>query len=79
MKRYNFCKKKKLYSIYVCCYSVQISEQANKNEPAHDKTYNKTCVISKDSDLPVHPPSMARSLVYPSLDNLEAVEGTCNQ
>ena len=23
-------------------------------EPAHDKTYNKTCVTSKDSDQPVH-------------------------
>ena len=27
----------------------------------------------------VHPPIMARVLVYPSLDILEAVEGTCNQ
>ena len=32
-------------------------------------------VTSKDSDQPVHPPSMARVLVYPSLDSLEAVEG----
>ena len=37
-------------------------------EPAHDdKTYNKTCVTRKDSQQPVHPPSMARVLVYPSL------------
>ena len=35
-------------------------------EPAHDKTYNKTCVTSKDSDQPVHPPSMPMVLVYPS-------------
>ena len=49
------------------------------NEPAHDKTCNKTCVTSKDSDQPVHPLSMARILVYPSLDNPEAVEGTCDQ
>ena len=49
------------------------------NEPAHDKIYNKTCVNSKDSDQPVHPPSMARFLVYPSLDGLETVEGTCGQ
>ena len=46
------------------------------NEPAHDKTYNKTCVTSKDSDQPVHTPSMARVITYPSLDSLEAVEGT---
>ena len=49
------------------------------NEQVHDKTYNKTCVTSKDSDQPVHPPSMARVLVYPSLDSLEAVEVTCDQ
>ena len=49
------------------------------NELAHDKTYNKTCVTSKDSDQPVHPPSMARVLIYPSLDSPKAVEGTCDQ
>ena len=47
-----------------------------KVEPVHDKTYNTTCVSSKDSDQSVHPPSMARVFVYPSLDSLEAVEGT---
>ena len=40
---------------------------------------SKTCVTSKDSDQPVRPPSMARVLVYPSLDSLEAVEGICDQ
>ena len=39
--------------------------------PALNQTYNKICVTSKDSDQPVHPPSMARVLVYPSLDNRE--------
>ena len=38
-------------------------------DPAQDKT----------SDQPVHPPSMARILVYPSLDSPKAVEGTCDQ
>ena len=51
----------------------------NINEPAHDKIYNLTCVTSKDSDQPVYPPSTARALIYPSLDSLEAVEGTCDQ
>ena len=46
-------------------------------EPAQDKTYNKTCVTRKDSDQPVHPPSTAKILVYPSPDSLEAVEDTC--
>ena len=36
-------------------------------------------VTSKDSDQPVHPPSMARVLVHPSLDSLEAVEGPWDQ
>ena len=48
-------------------------------EPVHDKTYNKTCVASKDSDQPVRPLSKARFLVHFSLDSLESVEGTCNQ
>ena len=41
----------------------------NIYEPAHDKTYNKTCVTSKDSDQPVHPSSMARVLVHPCKDS----------
>ena len=41
-------------------------------ETAHDKTYNKACVTSKDSGQPVHPPSTTRVLVYPSLDSPEA-------
>ena len=41
--------------------------------------YNKTCVTSKDSDQPVHPPSMAWILVCPFLDSAEAVEGTCDK
>ena len=27
----------------------------NKYEQAHDKTYNKTCATSEDSDQPAHP------------------------
>ena len=52
---------------------------SSPNEPAHDKTCNKSCVTSKDSDQPIHPPSMARILIYPSLDNPEVAEGSCNQ
>ena len=47
-------------------------------KPVHDKTYNKTCVTSKESDEPVHQASMTPILIYPSLDSLDAVEGTCN-
>ena len=50
-----------------------------KIELVHDKTYNRTCLTSKDLDQPVHPPSIVRVLVYPSLDGPEAVEGTCDQ
>ena len=48
-------------------------------EPAQSKTYNKTSVTRKDSNQPVHSHSMARVLVHPPLDSLEAVESTCNQ
>ena len=41
--------------------------------PAHDKTYNKTCVTRKDSVQPVQPLNMARILIYPFLDSPEAV------
>ena len=51
----------------------------NIYEPTRDKTYNKTCVTSKDSDQSVYPPSMARVLVHPYLDSQEAVEGTWDQ
>ena len=43
--------------------------QENLFEPAHNKTDKKIFVTSKDSDQPVHSPSMARVLVYPSLDS----------
>ena len=48
-------------------------------EPAHDKTYNKTCVTSNVSYMPVHPPSMTNVLVQSSLDYLQPIEGTCDQ
>ena len=49
-----------------------------KFEPAHYKTYNKTCVTNKDSDQPVHPPNKARALIYPFFDGPEAVKDTCD-
>ena len=50
--------------------------QWNEIEPAHDKTYNKTCETRKDSNQLVYPPSMAMfCFFYPSLDSPEAVEG----
>ena len=59
----------------ICCYGYIFFLL----EPVHDKTYNKTCVTSKNSDSPVHPPSMTRVLIHPSLDSQEAVEGSCDQ
>ena len=53
-------------------------KKADNNELTQEKTYNKTCVNKKDLDQPVHPPSMSRILVHPSLDRPEAVEGTCD-
>ena len=34
--------------------------RVNTYEPAHDKTYNKTCATSKYSDQPMHPRSLIR-------------------
>ena len=65
---------------FIRIFTVHISEKKKTPfEPVHDETYNKNCVTSKDLDQPVHPPSMARILVYPSLDSLESVDGTCDQ
>ena len=55
-----------------CKKSIEMHEARNEYETAHDKTYNKTCMTSKDTGQPVHIPSMARVLVYPSLDSPEA-------
>ena len=51
----------------------------NTFEPVHDKTYNKACVTSKDSDQPVHSPNIARVIFNLSLDSPETVKGTCDQ
>ena len=48
-------------------------------KPAHDKTYNKIRMTSKDLHQPVHPPSVVRVPVYSYLNSVEAVEGTCDQ
>ena len=48
------------------------------NKPAHDKTYNKTSVTSKDSYQPVHPLNMTRVLVYSFLGSQRAKEGICD-
>ena len=48
-------------------------------EPAHDNTYNKTGVASKDSDQSIKLPSMARVYVNPSLDSPEAADDTFDQ
>ena len=63
--------------VYVALYKRDIN--IDINEPAHDKTYNKTCVTNKDSAQPVYPPSMTSVLVYPSLDSSKALQGTCDQ
>ena len=50
---------RRLTMLYKCCQNVLMS---NKQiiESARDKTYNKTCVTSTNSDQTVHPPSRAR-------------------
>ena len=68
-----------LAGLFRDCSFCWAAEYIHVIEPAHDRTYNKTCVTSKYLDQPVHPPSMARVLMYPSLDRLEAIKGTYDQ
>ena len=59
-------------------YELLCSDASLPYEPAHDKTYKKTCVISKDSEQPEHSSSKTRVLFHP-LDSPDAVEATCDQ
>ena len=55
------------------CLSVDIL-RIILNELAHDKTYNKTCVISEDSDQPSHPHDgirLLQPLGHPKRDKRE--------
>ena len=60
-------------------WSYKVLTRQRRYEPMCNKTYNKTCVTSKDSNQPVHPLSMPMGLFYPSLDSLEAIAGTDDQ
>ena len=64
-----FSPESNLHPRFKCC--------KNTNELAYDKNYNKTCVTSKDTGQPVHPPSMV--LVHPSFDSQYTAEGTYDQ
>ena len=59
--------------LVVACYSSLLPSMSLKGyafslwhfwvtpfDPAHDKTYNKTCAPSEDSNQPGHPPSLIR-------------------
>ena len=59
------------------CFQLYMFAYRNQKNISQ-RTTNNTCVTSKDSDQPVHPPSMTRVLVYPTLNSQE-VEGTYNQ
>ena len=54
------------------------------NKPAHDKTYNKTCATSEDSDQPAHPRSLIRvfaermCLLQPLDYKIEINENPCH-
>ena len=74
-------KQEIIYLIHplICSYIINNTADMPKHlSQPMIKTY-KICAASKDSDHPVHPPSMARVLIHLSLDSPEAVEGTCYQ
>ena len=60
--------KRNIYTFFFVASKNKMSQGMTKPTIRH--------VTSKDS---VQPPSMERVLIYPSLDNPEIVEGTCNQ
>ena len=49
------------------------------NEPAHDKTYNKTCDQQMLRSACTSTQPMAMVLIYLFLNSMEAVKGTCDQ
>ena len=63
--------------------SASFSWRNKTNEPAHDKTYNKTCVTCEDSDQPANLHSLIRVFAdhicllqspgYPKRDKREAL------
>ena len=59
-----FCDKKKIYGIPFLSTAIKIILQVlwrnEKNVPVHCISYNFTCVLSKDSDKPVHLCSLIR-------------------
>ena len=59
-------QENKLFSFKQKVFIYFLISPQNMIEPAHDKSYNKTFVTSKDSDQPANPPSMAKVLIYPS-------------
>ena len=50
-----------------------------KNEPAHDKTYNKTCATSKDSDQPAHPHRLISRLIAWAFYSLQGIQRGINE
>ena len=71
---------KALDVVFLFCFVFSIKSTSTFHiEPVHNKTYNKTCVTRKDSYQPVHPSSLTRVLIYPSLESLETLQGTCDQ
>ena len=65
-------RKKNCFSLFLTIFRCLSWVTLFIFEPAHDKTYNKICATSKDSDQLVHPHSMARVLVH-------TVDSTCDQ
>ena len=48
------------FDCIVLAFSVASCNIINTNDTAYDKTYNKTCATSENSDRPVHPRNLIR-------------------
>ena len=60
------------------CFREEIKKN-KENKPAHDKTYEKTCATSEDSDHPAHPRSLIKSsLIACAFYSLQATKWGIN-
>ena len=60
-------------------YQILFSGKNKKNEPAHDKTYNKICLTSDDSDQPLHPSSLIRVPSLCAFFSFQAIQRRINE
>ena len=59
--------------------SENTSNKRKINEPAHDKTYNKTCATSEDSGQPARPRTDQSSMIACAFYSLQTIQRGMNK